>query len=184
MTQKIVVTVGPALGGKSTFCHNLDGFATFSFATPLYQMLATVAGANTVSEARKANNKGEPLDELCGKSLRQCLQTLGTEWGRNLVGEDVWIKHLLRRTASAPMVAVDDLRFPNEYEELRRRGAVFVRLLPFAALRKDGWNGHVSESFWRTFKVHHAVEWNTREDIIRASNEFKVDSFIGTEPTL
>jgi hypothetical protein len=183
-TQRIVVAIGPALGGKSTFCNHIDDFATFSFATPLYQMLAVVAGADTVKAARNANQKSDPVAALCGKSLREGLQTIGTEWGRNLIGEDVWIQHLLRRAEHAPRIAIDDLRFPNEYEEMRRRGAVFVRLLPFAALRKDGWQGHVSESHWRTFKVHKEVNWNTREDLVAAAREFCPADFIGVEPSV
>jgi hypothetical protein len=90
---------------------------------------------------------------------------------------------LLRRAEHAPRIAIDDLRFPNEYEEMRRRGAVFVRLLPFAALRKDGWQGHVSESHWRTFKVHKEVNWNTREDLVAAAREFCPADYIGIEPS-
>lgn len=182
--QQFVVTIGPALGGKSTFCNHLKGFATFSFATPLYQMLAVVAGADTVGEARKANNKSEPLDALSGQSLRRGLQTLGTEWGRELMGEDIWVNHLLKRSASAPRVAIDDMRFPNEYEELARRGAVFVRMLPYEALRKDGWQGHASESFWRTFKVHAEVRWNTRDDIVGEALAFDPEKYRGIRPML
>ncbi len=182
--QKIVVAIGPALGGKSTFCNNIPKFATFSFAAPLYQMLAIVAGAERIHDARTLNQKGDPIPELCGKSLREGLQTLGTEWGRNLMGENVWVNHLLRRSAGVPRIAIDDLRFPNEYEEMLRAGAVFVRLLPFAELRKEGWQGHASESHWRTFKAHHEVRWNTRDDLIAAANAFDPDAFIGTEPSL
>ena len=182
--QQIVVAIGPALGGKSTFCNHIADYATFSFASPLYHMLAIVAGAEVVHDARKANQKGDPIPELSGKSLREGLQTLGTEWGRTLIGEDVWINHLVRRATGAPRIAIDDLRFPNEYEEMRRRGAVFVRLLPFAALRKDGWQGHSSESHWRTFKVHKEVQWNTREDLISAAREFRPADYIGIEPSV
>jgi hypothetical protein len=182
MDQQFIVTIGPALGGKSTFCNHVPNFATFSFATPLYQMLAVVAGPETVKNARADNRKSDPLDALQGKSLRQGLQTLGTEWGRNLMGENIWVDNLLARTAHAPRVCIDDLRFPNEYERLKDLGAVFVRMMPYEALRKDGWMGHVSESFWRTFKVHHEVQWNTREDILEAALAFDVNAHVGTEP--
>lgn len=184
MNQQIVVAIGPALGGKSTFCNNIADFATFSLAQPLYRMLEVVAGRDTVRESKSANRKGDPIDQLCGKSLREGLQTLGTEWGRNIIGEDVWINHLLHRSTGVPRIAIDDLRFPNEYEEFQRRGAVFVRLLPFAALRKDGWQGHVSESFWKTFKVHEEIAWNTREDIVDAALKFDPIAYAGIAPTI
>ena len=184
MDQQFIATIGPALGGKSTFCNHVPNFATFSLATPLYQMLAVVAGMETVKRARVENTKGDPLPALAGKSLRQGLQTLGTEWGRNLMGEDIWIDHLLHRTASAPRITIDDLRFPNEYERLLDRGAVFVRMMPYEALRKDGWQGHVSESFWRTFKAHHEVRWNTREDIVAQALAFDINAHLGTDPSI
>ena len=130
--QQIVVAIGPALGGKSTFCNHVADHANFSLATPLYDMLGIVAGIDTVRTARVENRKSDPIAELSGKTLREGLQTLGTEWGRNFIGEDIWINHLLCRAANDPRITIDDLRFPNEYEEFRRRGAVFVRLMPFA----------------------------------------------------
>ena len=48
MDQQFIATIGPALGGKSTFCNHVPNFATFSLATPLYQMLAVVAGMKEV----------------------------------------------------------------------------------------------------------------------------------------
>jgi hypothetical protein len=184
MDQQFIVTIGPALGGKSTFCDNLPEFDTFSFASPLYAMLAVVAGADTVRRARSGNCKSDPLDALQGKSLREGLQTLGTEWGRNLLGDDIWIDHLLSRTSFTPRVAIDDLRFPNEYERLRDMGAVFVRMMPYETLRKSGWQGHVSESFWKTFKVHHEIQWDTRKDIVDAAQSFDIDAYMGTEPRI
>jgi hypothetical protein len=184
--QKILATVGPPLSGKTTFCGNLPQFTPRSFATPLYDMLSIVVGKDKVREARRLNQKGEPLAELCGKSLRQALQTLGTEWGRELIGEDVWVDLLLRSSRWLEYIAVDDLRFPNEYDALLRRGAVFVRLLPYAELRNNGWEGHSSESYWRTFKVHKEVRWNTHEEIRLAAQSFGDEwgQYVGTEPRL
>lgn len=184
--QTIVVAIGPPLGGKTTFCQNLPGrFSVESLAHPLYEMLGTVLGKNKVRELRRTNQKGEPCEELCGKSLREALQTLGTEWGRELMGEQIWLNHLLNRTAHIPQIAVDDLRFPNEYEGLLKAGAVFVRLLPHKYLRTQeggNWRGHVSESHWRTFRVHEVIEWDTRVDIMTAAQKFNPSDHIGKEP--
>lgn len=184
--QTIVVAIGPPLGGKSTFCQNLPGrFAVESFATPLYEMLGVVVGKNKVRDLRRTNEKGKPCEELMGKAFREGLQTLGTEWGRELMGENIWLTHLLNRSKDLPLVAVDDLRFPNEYEGLRKAGAVFVRLLPHKYLRTNEggeWEGHVSESHWKTFKVHEVIEWDTRVDIMNAAQKFNVLDYLGTEP--
>lgn len=183
--QSIVVAIGPPLSGKSTFCHALTGrFRVESFAEPLYNMLGIVAGKSVVRSLRRANEKGEPCEGLCGKSLREGLQTLGTEWGRELMGEDIWLNHLMGRIKDYPQIAIDDMRFPNEYEGLKKAGAVFVRLLPLKDARKEGWEGHKSESFWRTFKVHQEFQWNERVEIMNAAQRFNYKKFRGKEPTL
>ena len=184
MKQKIIATVGPPLSGKSTFCGNVFGYARVSFASPLYAMLGALLGDDVVNAARGANVKGEPLPGLCGKSLREGLQTLGTEWGREMIGHDLWINHLFEEAEGRRAIAVDDLRFPDEYEALRARGAVFVRMLPYAELRKNGWEGHKSESHWRTFKVHHEVRWDEVGEIVTAARNFDFNAYAGTAPTL
>lgn len=189
--QKIVVAIGPRLGGKSTFCSHLTGFQQNSFAEPLYEMLGVVAGRREITELRARNAKHEPLDALCGKSVRDALCTLGTEWGRDLIGEDVWARHLFTRTAGCPAICIDDLRFPNEMDMALKRDAVIVRLLPDKSVREDGekgsWQkgkGHVSESHWMTFKAHAQLDWDTRDEIIDFAQSFDFDEFHGTEPTL
>jgi len=63
------------------------------------------------------------LDDI---TCRELCQTLGTEWGRNLIHRDLWIlvwkakvKKLLN---SYRFVCVDDCRFPNEFEMIKSLG--------------------------------------------------------------
>jgi hypothetical protein len=55
------------------------------------------------------------------------MQSLGTEWARKLVTEDVWMLMLRERLVKdmnkrgSPMV-IDDLRFPNEAKMVRELG--------------------------------------------------------------
>jgi chloramphenicol 3-O-phosphotransferase len=48
---------------------------------------------------------------------RTLLQLLGTEWGRNTKGENVWVDALKQkvRNENADVVIIDDMRFPNEF---------------------------------------------------------------------
>jgi hypothetical protein len=74
--------------------------------------------------------KEVPTHYLGGMSPRQAMQTLGTEWGRDIMGEDFWVRIMENRLNfyfDMPVV-VDDLRFPNEYHMLRKRGAKIVRI--------------------------------------------------------
>lgn len=59
---------------------------------------------------------------------REILQYIGTELGRNLVDEDIWIKRLLAKIDSNDNVLVTDVRFPNEVEALQKAGFNIVRI--------------------------------------------------------
>lgn len=63
--------------------------------------------------------KEQPIAAI-GKSPRELLQTLGTEWGRHLIREDLWIivqRHLIGRASSVHnVVIIPDVRYDNEAE--------------------------------------------------------------------
>lgn len=65
-------------------------------------------------------------------SPRRVMQLLGTECGRNLLGEDFWIKRL-RDNVNAPAIElVPDVRFQNEAEFCDYRIGVYGRGLPLS----------------------------------------------------
>lgn len=60
------------------------------------------------------------------------MQSLGTEW-RNMIDRDLWVKLTVRETRDCLRrgfgVVIDDLRFPHEYEALKREfGEVTMHL--------------------------------------------------------
>ena len=59
--------------------------------------------------------------------IRQLLQRLGTEGGRQALGNDVWVKALFAQPHGARIV-IPDLRFENEAAAIRARGGVVVRI--------------------------------------------------------
>jgi hypothetical protein len=86
---------------------------------------------------------GEPNG---GTTPRRLMQMIGTEWGRDLIGPDVWIRlwrAALDRLPAGQHVAVDDCRFPNESDAIRAAGGFMVRITrPDAG---QGAAGHSSE---------------------------------------
>ena len=54
-------------------------------------------------------------------SVGRLLQLLGTELGRDVFGEDLWVQELARRwrARGEPPLIVTDVRFPNEFEFLK-----------------------------------------------------------------
>lgn len=63
------------------------------------------------------------VDDRYGCTPRHIMQTLGTEWGRELIHPDVWVRAMGRRIFSQPVV-VADVRFPNEAMLVRNLGVL------------------------------------------------------------
>ncbi len=144
--RTIVAFTGLAGSGKSTAAAHLvhcHGFQRVRFAGPLKAMLAALG---LTSEQIDGSEKETPCDLLGGKTPRYAMQTIGTEWGRDLIASDLWIRAWKAAVAKVPAgvpVVVDDCRFPNEAEAVRAAGGVIVRIdRPGAGA---GAAGHVSE---------------------------------------
>ena len=76
--------------------------------------------------------------------IRRLLQRMGTEAGRNIHGDDCWIKLAKRKIDAAPRnVVITDVRFANEAAAIRSWGGKVIRI------DRPGVgpvNGHVSEA--------------------------------------
>lgn len=160
----IIALCGPQQVGKTTAAQSLVDqfqFTRVAFADPLYDMVAALLRM-PVHRVRQLP-KNEPMDALEGRTLRHTLQTLGTEWGRNLVGSDIWANAGIRRAASLNRhnvrVVIDDCRFLNEYEALRAAGAKMV-LLQRDELPEQINTSHGSEIEWPNFPHFDAVVKN------------------------
>lgn len=118
--------------GKSSVAAYLTsyGYRTVSFASPLKAMVRSFlahAGYthDQMDDLFGPAKKEQILPEL-GVSPRHLLCTLGTEWGRECISPDVWLKCWQRNVKyyldnDLPVVC-DDVRFPNEAELIRKLG--------------------------------------------------------------
>lgn len=129
--RTIVAFTGLAGSGKSTAAAHLvrrHGYQRVRFAGPLKAMM--MALGCTPAEIDGAR-KEMPCELLGGKTPRHAMQTLGTEWGRDLIASDLWIRAWQAAVAKVPAgvpIVVDDCRFPNEGEAVRAAGGVIVRI--------------------------------------------------------
>lgn len=120
---RVIGLAGRAGSGKSTVAGMIPGAVVLQLADPLYAALSSMLGVPE-SLLRSPAHKERELPGL-GKSPRQMLQTLGTEWGRELVGPSIWIGALERRISvlreqGVGIVAVADVRFENEANAIRQ----------------------------------------------------------------
>lgn len=93
-----------------------------SFADPLYLMTGMLLRRRP-GRVRDLD-KNEPLAEFGGKTLREALQTLGTEWGRELISESIWVDLMqgelkFLEDDGYRVAIIDDVRFPNEVDLIK-----------------------------------------------------------------
>lgn len=121
---------GKARVGKDTAAQFLiahTGGYRYSFADPIRRMLAAGLGIDMGDPYWQAN-KEEVIPAL-GRSPRYLMQTLGTEWGRDLIAQDLWVilaKQTLLRLG--PGMVIPDVRFETEAAWIRSIGGRILHL--------------------------------------------------------
>ena len=145
----IIGLAGPKGVGKSTYANQLvfdmykkqdwsDAIMIISFASPLKEMLGCIVHKDYIEDK-------ERIIPNLGVSARHCLQTLGTEWGRNLISDSIWIditRHRIEES-DANVFIIDDVRFDNEAEMIRDMGGEVWKLSRSGVNENDA---HISES--------------------------------------
>lgn len=142
--MKLIGICGPARSGKDTsadFLVENYGFRQQAFADPLRDALSAMLG---LSQVDFTDNKEIDL-MLVGRSPRYLMQTLGTEWGRDMVNPSIWTRLASARLLQAgrAMTVFSDVRFENEAAWIRGCGGkvLFLERPSAPAVRK-----HSSES--------------------------------------
>ena len=64
-----------------------------------------------------------------GKTPRHLMQTIGTEWGRTYVDNNIWITICTSNLKETSNYVSEDIRFLNEAEAFRNRGFKIVKLV-------------------------------------------------------
>ena len=120
-----------------------------ALAQPIRDMLShIVPDANTtIGKVKESAPK-----ELQGKTIRRALQTLGTEWGRDMIGQDIWLDVMVRWAyeSNTKRVVVDDLRMQNEYDFFKKRGGLIIQI-ERPSIESTSSDQHKSEVDWKTW---------------------------------
>ncbi|WNN94669.1 deoxynucleoside monophosphate kinase [Streptomyces phage Phredrick] len=141
--MQIVGFSGYARSGKDTAAEALSslGFVRISFADVLRDFLYEM---NPIVVPNYAPNGGSGYrlrdvieeygwsgykDSIFSDDIRRNLQVLGTDCGRAMLGDNVWVDALFSNLPYPDgKYAIADVRFPNEADGIRARGGKMYRI--------------------------------------------------------
>jgi len=80
-------------------------------------------------ETREGEKFREIILPAIGKSPRGIWIDFGTKAVRDNVYERTWLDYLVKSDHAHDVVIVPDVRFPNEFEELQKTGAILIKII-------------------------------------------------------
>jgi len=158
----VIGLCGLAGSGKSTIALSLRdeySFEIVSMATGIKAMLRTLFSGCGISgraseDMMRMPYKETPIDPevypaFNGKTPRQLLQTLGTEWGRACVGSSIWTEiareAIYTHLRNGKSVVIDDLRFKDEVDMVHDFNGLVAYVVDTSAHVKPSATVHSSE---------------------------------------
>lgn len=149
MKPKFIGLAGKAGSGKDSAREILErnhGYHGFAFADPIRRMLGQLIDPKYINDRDK---KESPIPGLW-VSYRELAQTLGTEWARECLCDNFWLKvaynHM--QTIKSDYIVISDVRFANEAQWVRNMGGILWQI---DRPGLDPVREHISES--DTFKI-------------------------------
>lgn len=136
----IIGLSGYAQAGKDTLGAILvaqHGFRRVAFADKLRAMalaLDPIVGAAMFGETFRLSDlidQGGWEEAKRSPEVRRLLQRLGTEAGRDILGNDIWVNAALDQVNlddPSERIVITDCRFLNEAQAIRRTGGYVVRI--------------------------------------------------------
>lgn len=86
--------------------------------------------------------------------VRRLLQRLGTDVGRKMLGEDVWVKMAMRDLRQDDRIVISDVRFPNEADAIKKLGGKVWRI---NRKNHSAVNTHASELAMDNYLFDHVI---------------------------
>lgn len=172
---KVLSLSGYAQSGKDTAAQFLvdKGWKRLAFADVLKQCVLALDPLIPMPENGSHYKLSTVVDimgmeqaKLSFPEVRRLLQVMGTEVGRQLLGNDVWVDKVVEKFEPNYSYVVTDTRFDNEFSKLRDLGAVMVWV------ERPGvgpLNNHASESSLLGKRFDIRIENNGSLDELRSA---------------
>ena len=164
-----VAFLGFARAGKDTAAEvavEEFGYERFAFADKLRECLYVLNPVVGVTHI-ESTGSDEPVllqevidlygwdnykETIYGDEIRRLLQRFGTEVGRELLSDTIWVDEVDKH--SGPL-AITDCRFDNEYDKLDCRNTIFIRINRAGITAV---NAHKSENDFSDREVDYVVD--------------------------
>lgn len=176
LTTRLLGFSGYARAGKDTAVQVLrtEGYHRVAFAdlmrTFLERLNPIVAESGRVGRPVRITDVIERFgwdgykESIYGTEMRQLMQRLGTECGRQLLGDNIWVDSALDNLDPDNYYAVADCRFVNEADAIRKRGGKVIRI------ERPGVgpaNSHPSETSLDDYDFDAVVRNDDSHDVLR-----------------
>ncbi len=133
---QILAISGRKGSGKSTVVEMLQGLLPMPyqhklFAGPLKQMVGVMVGVDPIRfEDQAFKLQPSPIANPDGGfyTYRHLLQVTGTDFGRDILGENVWVDSLFAPYRPDDCWLISDCRFPNEVKAVENRSGMVIRV--------------------------------------------------------
>jgi len=131
---RYILIAGNAGTGKTTLARDIqsrigDSARIYGLADPIKYMASALVGTPPCTDPVKhIDSKKHKILTWTqnARTVREMLQTLGTEWGQDFGGREMWCNYLVTRAALDFMydkflvAIIHDVRFQHEFEFFRR----------------------------------------------------------------
>lgn len=177
MSPVIIGILGKAGSGKSTLAAHLvnrHGATAVSYADPLRAMASAI---NPIVSAEPSGFSDEPgvvvvrryndvvashgyaAAKALFPEVRSFLQVLGTEGGRDVLGQNVWVDAAMKTiSAMTGTVVVADVRFLNEAEAIIENNGFLVRVIRPGLTSLDAHRSETQlDDYPTTYTVHNST---------------------------
>ena len=186
---RVIGILGRKQSGKGTAAQRLTrrhGYVEISLADPIREALLALDPWIYGTEMRLSDAiewLGWDLAKEQIPEIRRLMQRMGTEVGRDIIGETVWTtiahRHIEQLLNAGRRVVVPDVRFPNEMKMIGDLGGTLIRIeRPDLPADTDG---HSSEHAWRE-SVRNVTTVRNDGDIDQLNT--RIDRIVNTHPAV
>lgn len=151
---------GNARCGKGTVA-KLLGYPEYHFSKPMKDACRNIFGWN---DEHLYGELKDVVDPNFGVSPRMALQTMGTDWGRNMVNKDLWLKRAQIEINNNSQLVISDVRMNNEARLIKQNGGKIIKVVRDV---KVDIRDHVSEEGIDNQYVDYIIDNNGTLNMLR-----------------